>query len=53
MATETRKLRVGIFVIAAGDPKDLRDHSDDERVRGFFNRQPGPEFRDRRKADVH
>jgi phospholipid/cholesterol/gamma-HCH transport system ATP-binding protein len=40
-------------IIAEGDPKELRDHSDDERVRGFFNRQPGPDFRDRRKADVH
>ena len=40
-------------IIAEGDPRDLRDRGGDERVRGFFNRQPGPEFRDRRKADVH
>lgn len=29
-------------IIARGDPRRLRDHSDDERVRNFFNRQvPG------------
>jgi phospholipid/cholesterol/gamma-HCH transport system ATP-binding protein len=39
-------------IIAEGDPKELRDHSDNERVRDFFNRQPGPAFRGRRK-DVH
>ena len=27
-------------IIAAGKPADLRDHSDDPRVRQFFNRQP-------------
>ena len=27
-------------IIAAGKPTDLRDHSDDPRVRQFFNRQP-------------
>lgn len=27
-------------IIARGDPKDLRDNSDDPRVRRFFNRQP-------------
>jgi len=28
-------------IIATGDPKELRDHSPDPRVRAFFNRQPG------------
>lgn len=27
-------------IIAQGDPRELRDHSDDPRVRSFFNRQP-------------
>ena len=27
-------------IIARGDPHELRDHSDDPRVRRFFNRQP-------------
>ncbi len=27
-------------IIARGDPRELRDHSPDPRVRGFFNRQP-------------
>jgi phospholipid/cholesterol/gamma-HCH transport system ATP-binding protein len=27
-------------IIAEGPPKELRDHSDDPRVRAFFNRQP-------------
>ena len=27
-------------IIARGDPRELRDHSDDPRVRSFFNRQP-------------
>lgn len=27
-------------IIAEGNPKDLRDHSDDPRVRQFFNRTP-------------
>ena len=27
-------------IIAAGKPTDLRDNSDDPRVRQFFNRQP-------------
>src|SRR5215470_14967816 len=27
-------------IIAEGDPKELRDHSPDERVRAFFNREP-------------
>jgi len=40
-------------VVAQGDPRELREHSPDERVRGFFNRQPGSEFAGRRKADVH
>jgi phospholipid/cholesterol/gamma-HCH transport system ATP-binding protein len=40
-------------IIAEGDPKELRDRVDDERVHGFFNREPGPEFRDRRRSDVH
>jgi len=39
-------------VIAEGDPAELRDKSGDERVHGFFNRQPGPAFRGRRKTDV-
>jgi len=39
-------------IIAEGDPKELRDHSEDEKVRDFFNRKPGEAFRDRRK-DVH
>lgn len=29
-------------IIAEGDPRWLRDHSDDARVRAFFNRQPLP-----------
>jgi phospholipid/cholesterol/gamma-HCH transport system ATP-binding protein len=28
-------------VIARGDPRELRDHSEDPRVRGFFHRQAG------------
>jgi phospholipid/cholesterol/gamma-HCH transport system ATP-binding protein len=27
-------------IIAEGDPKELRDHNSDERVRRFFNREP-------------
>jgi phospholipid/cholesterol/gamma-HCH transport system ATP-binding protein len=27
-------------IIAEGDPKELRDHSDDPRVHSFFNREP-------------
>ena len=27
-------------IIAEGDPKELRDHNSDERVRHFFNREP-------------
>ena len=27
-------------IIAQGKPAELRDHSDDPRVRQFFNRQP-------------
>ena len=27
-------------VIAEGDPRKLRDESDDPRVRAFFNREP-------------
>ena len=27
-------------IIARGDPRELRDHSDDPRVRSFFNRTP-------------
>ena len=26
-------------IIARGDPRELRDHSDDPRVRSFFNRE--------------
>jgi phospholipid/cholesterol/gamma-HCH transport system ATP-binding protein len=40
-------------IIAEGDPRQLRDRGDDDRVRGFFNRQPGPAYRARRKTDVH
>jgi phospholipid/cholesterol/gamma-HCH transport system ATP-binding protein len=40
-------------VVAEGDPKDLRDHAEDEHVRAFFNRRPGSAFRDRRKNDGH
>ena len=40
-------------ILAEGAPQELRDQSQDEKVHGFFNRQPGPAFRDRRKADVH
>jgi phospholipid/cholesterol/gamma-HCH transport system ATP-binding protein len=29
-------------IIASGKPADLRDHSDDPRVRQFFNREPDP-----------
>jgi phospholipid/cholesterol/gamma-HCH transport system ATP-binding protein len=25
-------------IIARGDPRELRDHSEDQRVRAFFNR---------------
>ena len=27
-------------IIARGNPRELREHSDDPRVRAFFNRQP-------------
>ena len=27
-------------IIAQGDPRDLKEHSSDPRVRNFFNRQP-------------
>jgi phospholipid/cholesterol/gamma-HCH transport system ATP-binding protein len=30
-------------IIAEGDPKELRDHSDDPRVHSFFNREPAKE----------
>jgi phospholipid/cholesterol/gamma-HCH transport system ATP-binding protein len=30
-------------IIAEGDPRRLRDESDDARVRAFFNREPEPE----------
>jgi phospholipid/cholesterol/gamma-HCH transport system ATP-binding protein len=39
-------------IIAEGDPRQLREHSADERVRAFFNRRPGEVHRERRK-DVH
>jgi len=32
--------RASRSIIARGDPRELRDHSDDERVRSFFNRTP-------------
>jgi phospholipid/cholesterol/gamma-HCH transport system ATP-binding protein len=31
-------------IIAEGDPKDLRDHSQDPAVRHFFNREPEEQF---------
>jgi len=40
-------------VSASGDPHELREHATDERVRAFFNRQPGAAFRNRRKTDGH
>ena len=32
--------RASQSIIARGDPRELRDHSDDPRVRSFFNRTP-------------
>jgi len=32
--------RASQSIIARGDPRELRDHSDDPRVRSFFKRQP-------------
>jgi phospholipid/cholesterol/gamma-HCH transport system ATP-binding protein len=29
-------------IIARGDPRELRDHSEDPRVSSFFNRRAGP-----------
>ena len=40
-------------IIAEGAPQELRDHSPDERVRAFFNREPGPGFRGRRSSSGH
>jgi phospholipid/cholesterol/gamma-HCH transport system ATP-binding protein len=37
-------------IIADGDPRELREHSSDPRVRAFFNRQPSTTVRDRRSA---
>ncbi len=36
-------------IIAAGQPKALRDDHPDARVHAFFNRQPSPSFRSRRE----
>ena len=40
-------------ISASGDPKELREHAGEERVRDFFNRQPGAAFRLRRETDGH
>jgi phospholipid/cholesterol/gamma-HCH transport system ATP-binding protein len=38
-------------IIARGDPRALRDQSDDPRVHAFFNRQvPPPDGPDARRA---
>jgi phospholipid/cholesterol/gamma-HCH transport system ATP-binding protein len=40
-------------VVAEGDPRALRDHAGDPRVRAFFNRQPRGTGRGRRRDDGH
>jgi len=30
--------------VAIGDPEELRDHSDNPRVRQFFSRKPSPDI---------
>jgi phospholipid/cholesterol/gamma-HCH transport system ATP-binding protein len=36
-------------IIAEGEPRELRDHSTDARVHAFFNREPTPTVRGRRR----
>jgi phospholipid/cholesterol/gamma-HCH transport system ATP-binding protein len=31
-------------IVAMGKPEDLRDHSDNPRVRQFFSRRPAPDI---------
>jgi phospholipid/cholesterol/gamma-HCH transport system ATP-binding protein len=40
-------------IIAEGDPKELRDHSPDARVRAFFNREPGTHLGNGRADSGH
>lgn len=42
IATRCIMLDKGHGVIAEGDPRELRDHSEDPRVRQFFNRESSP-----------
>ena len=40
-------------IIAQGNPRELRDHSEDPRVRAFFNREPSVTFRERGTQSGH